>query len=254
MRSAARDLRPMRVEIDGGVVDVRVRASDRARKMRITVGPLRPPQVVVPTGTSVDQIRRFLDETREWIGREVASAEVIANRQSVLGLDRKGVVWLAGRPIGVQRESADRASAGLTATNVLIVSGTPDQHSAVIERWYRKEARGQLTLTVACEAARLGLNWTSIGIRDPKTRWGSCSHRGHLSFSWRLILAPTEILRYVVVHELCHLVEHNHSKAFWNTLDAACPTWQQSARWLRAYGHELHRYNPASALLPIAAE
>jgi predicted metal-dependent hydrolase len=238
----------MRVEVDGGAVEVRVRFSQRAKRLRITVGPHHPAQVVVPAGTSMSTVRSFLDDTREWIGRQAAQAEAAANRPSVLGLEAEGVVWVAGRPISVRRELAGRASARLATAETLVVSGPPDRHAAAIARWYRREARRRLTLSVREEAARLCLSWASIGVRDPRTRWGSCSHRGHLSFSWRLVLAPPGILRYVVIHELCHLVEHNHSKAYWRTLDAAEPGWRDSAGWLRTYGHELHRYDPASAL------
>jgi predicted metal-dependent hydrolase len=98
------------------------------------------------------------------------------------------------------------------------------------------------------EAARLGLEYAAIAIRDQRTRWGSCSRRGTLSFSWRLLLAPAEVLEYVVVHELCHLREPNHSQAFWLVLDAARPGWQVQARWLREHGQELQDYRPAAAL------
>ena len=88
----------------------------------------------------------------------------------------------------------------------------------------------------------------SLSVRDPKTRWGSCSGRGNLSFSWRLLLAPEQVLEYVVVHELLHLREHNHSKRFWRLVEAAYPGWQEQARWLREHGQELLDYNAAAAL------
>ena len=97
--------------------------------------------------------------------------------------------------------------------------------------------------------ARLQLRYSSLGIRDPKTRWGSCSRRGHLSFSWRLAAAPPAVLEYVVVHELCHLKEPSHAKPFWRLLDPARPGWQEQARWLREHGQELHDYDPSSLRL-----
>ena len=242
----------MRVDVDGGTVEVRVRHSNRARRLRIIIGPHQPAQVVVPAGTSMNAVRRFLDDTRGWIGRRAAEAEAAANRPSTLGLDTAGVVWVAGCPIGVRRELAGPSSARLATADTLVVSGPPEHHAAAISRWYRREARRRLSLSVGQEAARLRLSWGSIGIRDPRTRWGSCSSRGHLSFSWRLVVAPADVLRYVVIHELCHLVEHNHSKAFWRTLDAADPGWRDSAGWLRAHGHELQRYEPATALAAVA--
>jgi predicted metal-dependent hydrolase len=110
--------------------------------------------------------------------------------------------------------------------------------------WYRREARRRLGALVHVEAERLGLIPSSIGIRDPKTRWGSCSQRGHVSLSWCLLLAPPEVARYVVVHELCDLVEPNHSRAFWRLLDAALPGRHGQARWLKEHGQELHAFTP----------
>ncbi len=84
-----------------------------------------------------------------------------------------------------------------------------------------------------------GGNYTSITIRDQKTRWGSCSGRGTLSFNWRLILAPPEILDYVVVHELCHLTHMNHSKEFWGFVGSVIPDYKIRRKWLKENGHTL---------------
>src|SRR5438552_2575399 len=83
------------------------------------------------------------------------------------------------------------------------------------------------------EAQRLQIRFNSVAIRDQKTRWGSCSAMGNVSFSWRLVLCPPEVLEYVVIHELLHRRESNHSKAFWRLLDQARPGWREQARWLR---------------------
>jgi hypothetical protein len=128
------------------------------------------------------------------------------------------------------------------------VSGSSDQAPAAVVRWYRREARRRIESVLAREAERLGLEYRSLGIRDPRTRWGSCSRKGHLSFSWRLAAAPPEILEYVVVHELCHLREPNHQKPFWRLLETAQPGWQEQARWLRQHGQELHDYDPGRVL------
>jgi predicted metal-dependent hydrolase len=129
-----------------------------------------------------------------------------------------------------------------------MVSGPDEGAPAAVVRWYRREARRQIAEVVAREVDRLGLQYRSIGIRDPRTRWGSCSRKGNLSFSWRLAAAPPEILEYVVVHELCHLREPSHQKPFWRLLGTVLPGWQEQARWLREHGQELHDYDPARAI------
>jgi predicted metal-dependent hydrolase len=95
------------------------------------------------------------------------------------------------------------------------------------------------------EAAELGVEYRRIEIRDQRTRWGSCSPRGTLSFNWRLVLAPFEVLDYVVVHELCHLREPNHSPRFWRLVASRRPEWHAQRDWLRVHGPELLAFRPS---------
>ncbi|HEY6030384.1 MAG TPA: M48 family metallopeptidase [Gaiellaceae bacterium] len=108
----------------------------------------------------------------------------------------------------------------------------------------RRRAREAASELAEREAARLGVSFRRIRIADQRSRWGSCSSRGTLSFNWRLVLAPAEVLDYVVVHELCHLREPNHSRRFWALVEAARPGWRAQREWLRDYGPELLAYRP----------
>jgi predicted metal-dependent hydrolase len=208
--------------IDGETITVRVRESPRARRLRLTVAPSRPVEAVVPRRLADRELDRFLAEHRPWIARKLRE---LAARVPQLGLDWPGVVW-----VGLEPRIA------------------PSNDPAAIERWYREEARRRITAVAEHEGRRLGVTHGRIGIRDPRTRWGSCSSRGNLSFSWRLVIAPPEVLEYVIVHELCHLRELNHSKRFYRLLDEARPGWRADAAWLREHGQELHDYRiPQSA-------
>ncbi len=109
---------------------------------------------------------------------------------------------------------------------------------AMIQR-YKIAARTQFENRVAYYHAFTGGHYTSITVRDQKTRWGSCSSRGTLSFNYRLIFAPPRILDYVVVHELCHLTHMNHSKDFWNMVASVMPEYKTHRKWLREHGQEL---------------
>jgi predicted metal-dependent hydrolase len=205
-----------RLTIDGETISVRVRESKRARRLRVTVAPRRPVEAVVPRRVSDAELDRFLARQGPWIARKLRE---FTERRPTLGLDYPGVVW-----IGLEPRVA------------------PAEDAGSIERWYREQARRRIGAVAAREAESLGVVYGKIGIRDPRTRWGSCSSRRNLSFSWRLVLAPLEVLEYVVVHELCHLRELNHSKRFYRLLDEARPGWREQAAWLREYGHELHDY------------
>lgn len=121
-----------------------------------------------------------------------------------------------------------------------------------LEKRYRNAARQQFESRVAYFHRITGGNYTSITVRDQKTRWGSCSSRGTLSFNYRLIFAPPVILDYVVVHELCHLTHMDHSKNFWNMVASVMPEYKECRKWLREHGQELTLENHMSRLgIPV---
>jgi predicted metal-dependent hydrolase len=118
------------------------------------------------------------------------------------------------------------------------------QAGRISEADARAAARELVTMVLDEEAPALGVRYGRIQIRDQRTRWGSCSARGTLSFNWRLALAPFEVLDYVVVHELCHLREPNHSARFWRLVGSRRPGWRRQRDWLTAYGPELLAFRP----------
>jgi predicted metal-dependent hydrolase len=87
----------------------------------------------------------------------------------------------------------------------------------------------------------VGRSYTSLALRDTRSRWGSCSPDGRLMYSWRLIMAPPQVLDYVAAHEVAHLVELNHSPAYWRVVTGICPDWKRHRDWLRTHGSSLHR-------------
>jgi predicted metal-dependent hydrolase len=205
----------LRVDVAGREVDVAVRVSRRARRARIVVDAERTVEVVVPSRAPAWTAERLLDEHRGWLERQLARPP----EPFVLGLQRDDAVWLGGLP-------------------------RPLPAARPLERWYRGEARTRIRAALAEEAARLGVTYRSLAIRDQRTRWASCSTSGTLSFSWRLVLAPADVLAYVVVHELCHRLRHDHSRAFWSLVSAARPSFRREREWLARHGRELLAYRP----------
>ena len=121
----------------------------------------------------------------------------------------------------------------------LIVGGPVEGFETRLENWLKKQARSALHDAVDKFSPLLGHRPHKIVVRDTTSRWGSCSSRKTLSFSWRLIMASPEILHYVVAHEMAHLVEMNHSAAFWSIVEKLYPDWQTSRRWLKSEGNGL---------------
>ena len=110
---------------------------------------------------------------------------------------------------------------------------------ALMEKRYKKAASDFFPLRVQHFEKIMGVHHKKIAIRDQKTRWGSCSSSGTLSFNWRLIMAPPEVLDYVVVHELAHFTHMDHSKAFWATVESVPPDYEKHRKWLNEHGQEL---------------
>ena len=104
------------------------------------------------------------------------------------------------------------------------------------ERGFRRLAKEKIPKRVALFAEQVGVDYGKITIKDTKSRWGSCSYQGNLNFCWRLILAPEEVLDYIVVHELCHRLEMNHSARFWAEVKRVLPEYEKSKEWLKENG------------------
>ncbi len=127
-------------------------------------------------------------------------------------------------------------------TPVILVGGGPEIAGGRVRRFLAGEAQADLLEAVARHTAALGVPARRIAVRDTRSRWGSCSSSGALSFSWRLVMAPPFVLDYLAAHEVAHLKELNHSARFWRLTRALCPATDEAETWLKRHGRELHRY------------
>ncbi|MDX5413920.1 MAG: M48 family metallopeptidase, partial [Rhodobacterales bacterium] len=126
--------------------------------------------------------------------------------------------------------------------DLLLVPGDPDRAPARLAGFLKQAARDRLAAASDHYAARLGRGYTRLTLRDTRSRWGSCTADGGLMYSWRLVMAPPEVLAYVAAHEVAHLAEMNHSDAFWAVVTRLYGDYRAPRRWLREKGGDLHRY------------
>ena len=119
-----------------------------------------------------------------------------------------------------------------------ITKSALDNAETVFQKWYRQQATQIIPERIKYFADSYPLNYEKIRITSARTRWGSCSPKNTLSFSWRLIMTPLEVVDYVVVHELAHTVHHNHSKRFWGLAEKILPNYKEWRKWLRRYGQQ----------------
>lgn len=238
------------VDIDG--VRVVVRRSPRARRVRLVASAGRGVELVLPPKGGERTGRALVSSHHEWIRRQSARLE---HRE--LGLERADVVWRHGEavPLALRQTKRARVVPGPHDPSdplapVVIEAPHLDDAARMVERWYREETRAAAAAILASLPAP---HPTTLRIADGTSRWGSCSRSGTLSLSWRLMLAPFEVLDYVAVHEACHLRHLNHGVGFWAAVEQLRPDWRTPHAWLRQHGCELHAYDPAIAVQPLLA-
>lgn len=214
---------------------VRIVYNARARRMILRLDQRDGvPVLTAPPGVARSAIDQFLSQQQGWIARQSAS------RLPIVPLVDGAVFPFRGED-HVIRHCPALPRSPVIADGFLHVGGAGESLDRRIIRFLRSEARSVLSERVALHAQCLGVTPTRITIRDTRSRWGSCSAKGALNFSWRLIMAPPSILDYVAAHEVAHLLEMNHSARFWAHVDRLVDNRTEARKWLRSHGHDLMR-------------
>jgi predicted metal-dependent hydrolase len=224
-------------------IPYRIRRSERARRARILVDA-DGVEVVVPRRFPLREVEPFVREKGPWIERTLQRLrESEAELPPARLVDGGEVPYLGerlGLAVSVEPRRA-RTHVARRGETLRVAVGEPGEAALrdALEGWYRRRARVEVAWRLDAATARAGTRYTRLQIRGQRTRWASCSATGAMSFNFRLLLAPPEILDYVVEHEVAHLELHDHSQRFWDLLAARVPEWRERERWLRAYGHLL---------------
>ncbi len=196
----------------------------------------RQGELVVRAPKRVPQsyIEKLVFQKQNWITKNIAKRK---KRQPVSKEFKYGELFLfLGKAYSLSRSKIKRKP--YLTENHLVVFESAKIKPAISE-WYKKQAKTILTERAGHLSMLMGLKFNRLTVRSSQTRWGSCSSLGNINFSYRLIMAPEEIVDYVVVHELAHLVHKNHSARFWQLVDAHYPKSKEARRWLRTEGHTL---------------
>ena len=211
--------------------EYRIRRSDRARRVRVSVDGAGVVEVVLPRRAPERHAAEAVRELAPWIERRRRAAARAAAEVARM----PGTVPYLGETLRLHPER------GRTRVHrrgdVLLVP--PGDAKPALERWYRRQARLEIAPRLDAATARAGTKYSGLTIRGQRTRWASCSSKGAMSFNWRLLLAPPEVLDYVVEHEVCHIEVMDHSPRFWALLAARVPDWRAHSAWLRRYGSTL---------------
>jgi len=220
-----------------------MRRSDRARRVRIQVSA-DGVEVVVPRRASLSDVEPFVESKRAWIERTQLRMRAAAAERPRPELVDGGEVPYLGERLRIRLRVEPRRACSHVARrgdelSVAVGEAGDEAVRNALERWYRAEARREVAWRLDAAVARVGQSYSGLQIRAQRTRWASCSSKGAMSFNWRLLLAPPEILDYVVEHEVAHLDVHDHSKRFWTLLAERCPSYREHEAWLRRNGATL---------------
>lgn len=225
------------------VIAYSVRRSDRARHARIVVTP-DGVELVVPRRMALRHATPLVHEKRRWIERTLRRMQEAERSVPAARLEDGGVLPYLGAQLRLRvAVDAGRRRPHVTRRGHL-VTVTLGEHGAealraTLERWYRRRARVEVERRLDAAVARARTSYASLSIRGQRTRWASCSSSGHMSFNWRLLLAPERILDYVIEHEVAHLAVLDHSPRFWRLLAERFPRYREHERWLRVHGPAL---------------
>lgn len=180
------------------------------RHARINVNEKKEVHFIIPKSFSEDEILRLIAQKSNWINEKLAYFE----KEEVLNID-------------------------LPKANILYLGEAHPKPKSDLEKWYRKEAQIYLTQRIEFLATKHNFKYNRLLVRDSQNKWGNCSKENNISLNWRLIKAPTQVIDYVILHELCHTIILKHTQAFWLKLSTVCSTYNEQAEWLKKYGKSL---------------
>jgi predicted metal-dependent hydrolase len=229
--------RPSAVTVNGRELPLAIRENARANRMTLRIEPGgQALKLTIPRGLAEREIDEFLIRHHGWLMTRLARVEdagPLADRGKIAirGVDHR--IAMTGKLRGIAEETE------IDGVRTLLVSGLPEHVGRRVSDHLKRVAKGQLEQLVRTHAATLGKPVRAIAYKDTKSRWGSCTSDGNLSFSWRIAMAPDFVIDYLAAHEVAHLKEMNHGPNFWATCKALCPRTPEAKRWLKQNGSRL---------------
>jgi hypothetical protein len=216
--------------------DIIVKKSDRAKRLTLRIcSKTRAPVLTMPKNCTNKAAVEFVKKNEVWIENTLLKTPEIKKFQN------GDKIFLFGQALTITHDSKLKSGTFIKDGN-LFVSGEEAFLHRRVKDFIKKEAKTRLTQLTREKAAIIGARLNSVTIKDTKSRWGSCSTHKNINYSWRLSLAPLEVIDYIVSHEVAHLKHLDHSENFWACVKSLCPNYAKNKSWLQKYGKLLHVY------------
>ena len=220
---------------EGRTIPIEVKRSPRAARIKLRIDPRRGVVLQLPKRAALTAGYAFLRQEIDWVASNIKKIpETVPFRDGVM-------LPLLGRPHRITHVPDARGFVWAEDQHIYVAGGAEHLPRRVRD-WTRKMAKSEISVWAADYAEEIDVRFSGISLRDQITRWGSCSSTGRLNFSWRLILMPEEVMRYIVAHEVAHLRHMNHSAAFWSLVGEMHSGVEAAKKWLKSNGAELHKY------------
>jgi hypothetical protein len=222
-----------------------IRRSPGRKTLAITVHPDNRVIVSVPTACSQKNILRFVENKSDWVLKAIQANLQRVKQNHKRRFETGEKLFYLGSEYILRVEGGTPSRVVLEDGHICVrlpVEGLAPEPSRVKRHlldWYMARALAKVTEKVPIYANRICVNPSFVTVKSLKSRWGSCSIRGRISLAWNIIMAPEDIFDYLIVHELCHMVHHNHSAKYWNLVATILPNHRQSRKWLRENGSRL---------------
>ena len=235
-----------RLDFGGEVVNFSIERTSRRKTVAISVG-YDGVRVLAPSDLDDDRVMKIVRQRGSWLLRKQAGYRELGGAPVVREFVSGETFHYLGRPyrLKVIRNKQSVLTRISARGSTLVAPVLPDagplvRRAAVrsaLRHWYRNHAKMHFVDRVALMAERLGIATPAVQVVDQSKRWGSCDANGRLRLNWRLIMAPMALVDYVIAHEACHVLEHNHSRRFWRSLERIMPDYESRVRRLDALGH-----------------
>ena len=207
------------------------------RTLSISINEQAELIVRAPHKLSISKIHDFINEKAKWINKQ---QKIVNNRLSDSSIDKNMVLFLGSLyPIKISMDQFKK----LTFDGEEFIVGSSDQkliHSS-IKKWYKNKFREIAIPRLNYFADKYNLSVNQVRIKEQKTMWGSCSSRNNINLNYLLIMAPMNVIDYVIIHELAHTIHRNHSSNFWKTVESMMPNFKEAKTWLKDFGYKLRK-------------
>jgi predicted metal-dependent hydrolase len=228
---------PASLLIEGKLIPLVIRENSKAKRLTLRLRPEAGGEIILTTPRyySKRQVIGFIEKSKPWLEKQMA--KTISQTSYVEGM----ILPVFGKSYELRHKSS-RSFRSWWGDDHLLIHAPLEKFGSSVQRSLHQVAKQFLTERSTLYAARLEKSVNRITLRDTRSRWGSCTVDGNLSYSWRLIFAPEQVADYVCAHEVAHLVEMNHSPEFWEIVEDFCPDYKKLRHWLRQNGKTLFQY------------